>query len=237
MLIDCLELVVFDLDGVLIDSEPLHEVAKREALASFGITEPVDLSWSVGLPQRELWQHLIDRYDLDQDPKDLEQRQYESILNQMRDKHVDLSHGLLYLLDCLQKAGIRIAVCSSSDRFYVDRFLEQYGLRDRFTAVVGGDEVPHKKPAPDGYLRVLKLTGVSAGRAVAIEDSKAGSLAARAAGLACIGYRNLTSGSQNLENANLIVDSLPEVVATLCPATARTKRDQGIVDEWVPALG
>lgn len=218
MQIDRLELVVFDLDGVLIDSEPLHEIAKREALASFGITGPVDLSWSVGRPQRELWQHLIDEYGLEKDPAELERRQYESILDQMRDKRVALSAGLVDLLDCLQARGIRTAVCSSSDRFYVDRFLVQYQLRDRFTAVVGGDEVPQKKPAPDGYLRALQLSGVAPGRAVAIEDTRAGSLAARAAGMACIGYRNPTSGSQDLTPANLTVGSLAEAAAILCPA-------------------
>ncbi len=203
-----LELIAFDLDGVVADTEPLHRNAKLRIFKEFGLENSVDLDKHVGRPNSELWTAIIRENDLTRSPKEFEALQYEYILEEMREKRTPLSEGLASLLAALEERGVRCGVCSSSDRSYVDRVLQFYGLADRFSPVVAGDQVAAKKPAPDGYLQLLAEAGVAAESAVAIEDSQAGAAAATAAGLRCIGYVNPTSGNQDLSAAFMRVASL-----------------------------
>lgn len=208
-----IELAVFDLDGVIADTEPLHKVAKQELLVGLGVDPDMDMTRFVGRPNVDFWKEIIKDNHLSCSIDDLELRQYESILRQMKENSTPTSAGLNGLLERLSGMNIRCALCSSSDRFYVDRVLEFYHLRERLAPTVAGDEVPRKKPAPDGYLRVTELAGIAPGRAVAIEDSAAGLEAASVAGLRTIGYRNPTSGQQDLRRADWVVDSLAEAAA------------------------
>lgn len=208
-----LELAAFDLDGVIADTEPMHKNAKLRIFKEFGISNHMDLDKHVGRPNSELWDVIIRENDLDRTPKEFEIMQYDYILEQMREEHTPMSEGLLDLLDVFAGAGVRCGVCSSSDRYYVDKILAFFGLTGRFDPIVGGDQVPLKKPAPDGYLKLVADAGLEPGRAVAIEDSRAGVASAMAAGLRCIGYVNPTSGDQNLDAAFMKVTKLADIAA------------------------
>jgi HAD superfamily hydrolase (TIGR01509 family) len=213
------KMVIFDLDGVILNSEPLHEAAKKWLLEQHGVTDQPDLSWSIGRPGVELWTKLIQKYNLQATPQEFERRQYEFILDSVKKNNIPESKGLRGLLDWLHANQIVIGLASSSDRFYVDQILNYYHLTEFFKFVTSGDEVPQKKPAPDVYLRELALSGMKAENVVAIEDSAAGSLAAEAAGIQCIGYLNPTSGEQDLSHANCSVQSLteiPNILFSLC---------------------
>ena len=203
-----LKLVIFDLDGVICDSEILHKFAKVTILKDLAHVADVDLSWSVGFPLRDMWSRLIAEYQLQMTPEELERKQYDVILDQMKAQNMDMSHGLRELMIWLKARDIQLGLCSSSNRYYVDRVVDHFNLRDMFDYVVAGDEVPQKKPAPDGYLKLLKLANVPAKSAIAIEDSHAGSSAAVTAGITCIGYVNPTSGNQDLSHATWLVDDL-----------------------------
>jgi len=210
-----LELAAFDLDGVIANTEPMHKSAKLRIFKELGIRNDMDLDSHIGRPNSELWDAIIRDNNLDRTPKELEILQYDHILEQMRDDRTPVSDGLLELLDAFAEAGVRCGVCSSSDRYYVDKVLAFFGLADRFSPVVGGDQVPHKKPAPDGYLKLVADAGIEPGRAMAIEDSKAGVASATTAGLRCIGYVNPTSGDQNLDAAFMKVTKLADIAAWL----------------------
>ena len=210
-----LKLVIFDLDGVVCDSELLHKDAKLTILKEYTDTENLDLSWSVGIPGRDMWTRLIQDYQIKLSPDELERMQYDLILDLMQEQDMRATTGLMELLIWLKTKHIQIGMCSSSNRYYVDRILDRYKLRDLFDFVVAGDEVPQKKPAPDGYLKVLELAGLPAKNAMAIEDSRAGSIAAKSAGIVCIGYRNPTSGKQDLSRATWIVDELHAIPSFL----------------------
>lgn len=205
-------LFIFDLDGVIADTEPLHRIAKLRIFAKLGVTSNVDLDRHVGRPNVELWTSVIEESGLERTAGELERMQYDLILEQLAENDARPTRGLPELLDALDAAGVRCALCSSSDRYYVDRVLNFFGFAGRFATIVGGDEVAEKKPAPDGYLKVLRDAGVEAARAVALEDTTAGVGAAVAAGIACIGYVNPTSGNQDLSRAALRVAGLSEVV-------------------------
>jgi HAD superfamily hydrolase (TIGR01509 family) len=122
-----------------------------------------------------------------------------------------MTDGLAGLLDSLSSAGIRCGLCSSSDRYYVDRVLAFFDLGQRFSPIVGGDQVARKKPAPDGYRKLLRDAGLAPDRVMAIEDSSAGVAAAVGAGLRCIGYINPTSGRQDLGAAFLRASRMGEI--------------------------
>lgn len=210
-----LELVAFDLDGVIADTEPLHKKAKLRIFKEYGIHNSVDLDQHIGRPNSELWTVIIRENNLDRTPKEFERMQYDYILEQMRENRTPTSAGLMELLTALDAMKIRCGVCSSSDRYYVDKVLAFFSLTERFSPIVAGDQVAEKKPAPDGYLKLIADAGAPAARAVAIEDSSAGIAAATAAGLKCIGYANPTSGNQDLGKAFMQVDALAEITRWL----------------------
>lgn len=206
------ELIIFDLDGVIVDSEPLHREAKLRIMRRLNLTNSVDLDAHIGRPNSELWNAVINENGLTSyTAADLEKMQYDSIIEQFRENGVRPSEGLQNLLQQFTETGIRLAVCSSSDRYYVDKVIDYFSLGAYFPVLVGGDEVERKKPAPDGYLLALERAGVPADRAVAIEDTTAGTASAAAAGLACVGYLNPTSGRQDLSRAFLRVKTLDEI--------------------------
>ncbi|MDR1744755.1 MAG: HAD family phosphatase [Planctomycetota bacterium] len=210
-----LKLAAFDLDGVIADTEPLHKNAKLRIFRELDLKNSMDLDQHIGRPNSELWMSVIRENSLDRTPKELEKTQYDYILEQMRDDHIPLSDGLVDLVDAFERAGARCGVCSSSDRYYVDRVLALYGLTGRFGFVVAGDQVPEKKPAPDGYRKLAADAGVDPAFAVAIEDSSAGVASATAAGLRCIGYVNPTSGKQDLRGSFMRVHKLAEITSWL----------------------
>ncbi len=206
-----LKLVLFDLDGVILNSEPLHDNAKKRLLAEAGITENLDLSWSVGKPSRLLWSQMRSLYHLKLSEAELEQLQYDYILEEVRMKQVPMSKGLADLLEWLKDNKIRIGLVSSSWGNFVHSILNHYNIRHYFDYVIAGDDVERKKPFPDGYLKALHSFQLPAGNTIAIEDSKSGSEAAIAAQLKCIGYRNPTSGNQDLSKCYKVINELAQI--------------------------
>ncbi len=207
-----IELVIFDVDGVLLDSEPLHYRAKVEILQSYGLGETFDLGEYVGKPNRDLWTRIIQENHLNADPSELEKRQFNLILSYIRGDHLTETKGLLKLLTTLCDLHIQVAAASSSNRYYVDDILDYFSLKQYFCYSVTGDEVKFQKPSPDIYQKVLSLAGVSRENAIAIEDSKAGTQAAASAGIRCLGYRNPTSGEQDLSLAACMITGLEQVI-------------------------
>lgn len=208
-------LVIFDLDGVLVNSEPLHDNAKKRILSEAGIDANMDLSWSVGKPNKELWTIIKDEFGLKRSTEELEESQYKYILEEIEERQIPRSEGILDVLEWLKEKKIRIGLASSSNRFYVLEILTHYEVIQYFDFIVGGDDVKRKKPSPDAYLKVLESYGKPVGSAIAIEDSRAGSEAAVSAGLQCIGYLNPTSGQQDLSICFKRIESIRELMAII----------------------
>ena len=207
-----IKMVVFDLDGVVLDSEPLHEHAKRRILNEHGITENLDLSFSIGQPNKVLWNGMIHRFQINKSEEELERLQYNYILEEIKMRKIRTSTGFSELIQWLKGNQIKIGLASSSNRFYVDSILSYYSLTDYFDYIVAGDEVKRKKPEPDVYLKVLELSKLDSQEVIAVEDTYAGSKAAVSAGLPCVGYQNPTSGSQDLSACFLKINELHELM-------------------------
>jgi len=109
-----INLVIFDLDGVILNSEPLHDHAKKRILKEGGVMEDQDLSWSVGKPSNILWNLMKERYGLKPSEDELEQSQYNYILEEIKENQIPPSEGLIELLQWLKEEQVRIGLVSSS---------------------------------------------------------------------------------------------------------------------------
>jgi HAD superfamily hydrolase (TIGR01509 family) len=179
--------VLFDMDGLMFDSERLILRAWQRAMADFGYaaSEQVFLA-SVGTTVESTNRLLRAAYGPDFPLDATNDRTGEYTWQEVDEQGVPLKPGLLALLDYLEAQGIPKAVASSSDLVSIDRLLASAGLTQRFAAVAAGDEVVHGKPAPDIFLLAAQRLGVKPARCLVLEDSDPGARAAHAAGMAVI---------------------------------------------------
>lgn len=206
-----IKLLIFDMDGVVLDSEPLHEEARQRMFLQMGIMPDNRLPNPVGKSSSGFWRNVLHTYKIDGDPYVLEKKQYELVAEQIRENHLKPSEGFEDVVRTAQKRGIRIALASSSTRELVDKTLRLLGVEAYFDITVSGDEVARKKPAPDVYIKTLQLAGVEPGEAAAVEDSQAGVISAQSAGIYCYGYKNVTSGNQDISFADHKISSLLDI--------------------------
>lgn len=207
-----IKLVVFDMDGVVLDSEPLHEKARQRMFREMGVVPDSRMPDAVGKSASGFWRSILRIYNLEGDPYVLERRQYTLVAAQIKENHLQPSAGFIDIVDKARSKGIKIALASSSTRELVNHTLKLLEVERYFNITVSGDEIPKKKPAPDGYLKVLQLAGIEASCAIAVEDSCAGIVSAQKAGIFCYGYRNKTSGNQDISNADAIISRLSDIL-------------------------
>jgi HAD superfamily hydrolase (TIGR01509 family) len=181
--------VLFDLDGLLVDSEPLWSVAEREVAAELhGEFTPQIKAAMIGQALPVAVPILLQGLDTPAarvaDPQEVGQRLLIRVA-QLFAAELPLQPGAWRLLEEVSSAGVPIGLVSSSYRLLVDTALEVLG-RDRFSVTVAGDEVENSKPAPDPYLLAAACLGLPPSRCVVLEDSLAGVRSATAAGCPCV---------------------------------------------------
>lgn len=204
-----LEAVIFDMDGVIMDSEPIHYETEFEILKRFGVTDYPQSEHAkyVGMRTWDLWTGHIAKYDLNATAEDLTIEGDEAYIKALRDSDFDPIDGLIPLLDRIKANGTRMIVASSASRENIKLVLDKFAITQYFEGYVSSQDVEKTKPNPDIFLLAAKTLGVEPKNCVVIEDAKHGVQAAIAAGMKCIGYRNLNSGNQDLSKAHLIVES------------------------------
>jgi len=207
-----LKIIIFDMDGVVLDSEPLHENARQIMFKELEIVPDETFPEAVGKSSAGFWKEIIELCGIEGNPDALETRQYALVAQQIEDNHVKPSVGFREIVDWAKENGVKVGLASTSTRVLIEDSLRLLGVRDDFDYTVSGNEIERKKPAPDSYLKVLELAGYLAENAIAIEDSTAGVGAAKNTGIFCFGYRNVTSGEQDLSKADKIIDSLMEIM-------------------------
>ncbi|MEP2470524.1 HAD family phosphatase [Roseobacter sp.] len=182
------DLVIFDCDGVLVDSEAMTLAIMRNSFAQHGLdltTAQAD-SLFVGGTMRTAMQTARKMGAVL--PDDWVEQVYEEIYAALA-AGVELVPGIVSVLDALDAAGIRYGVGSNGRHEKMEITLNRTGLMDRLQGrVFSRQDVAHPKPAPDLYLHVAAQLGVPASRAVVVEDSPTGAQAAKAAGMVCFGF-------------------------------------------------
>ena len=180
---------VFDMDGVIIDSEPWHTAALDKIFDVLNVPQARGKEPALGTGIYEFFARLKDDYSLEQSLDFITRTYFSAVFDLIKQNNVREEKHLKDLLEFLKENGYSLAVASSSLRAYVDNVLEYLGLSDLFSVKVGGNEVESAKPAPDLYLKAAELLGVDPADCFAAEDSFSGSLAAKRAGIPCFGYR------------------------------------------------
>jgi HAD superfamily hydrolase (TIGR01509 family) len=202
--------VIFDMDGVLVDSEPLFLNAINRLLAEENaslISEEENEEHLIGTTVEETWLRLKVMRQLI-DPVDTYMARYDAIVKQVLKEQLTPQPGVSRLIQECQRRGLPKAVASSSLRSWVDLKLEALGLQGAFEAVLGGDEVTKGKPAPDIYLLAAQRLGIPSAECIAIEDSPVGIAAAVASGAYTVAVRTYSTRNLDLSRAHAILDSL-----------------------------
>lgn len=211
-----LRAVIFDLDGVLVDSEPLQGQAWDRLLSRYGrALTPEVLSGLYGRRVMDAAEVAVAHYRLDVAPAALAAERDATFL-EMLPGNLLVTPGALPLVQALHASGLALAVASSGTRRLVEAALETGGFMRYFDAVATGDEVPVGKPAPDVYLAAAKGLGVEPTYCAAVEDAPNGIASAKAAGMLCIAVPHaLTAGLPGLDAADVQLASLDHVLPWL----------------------
>ncbi len=203
--------VIFDMDGVLIDSEPLHFAVLSDLLARADDTlTRKEYEQFIGTTSEATFSTLIARHGLAGTVDEYIAR-YDAMLLRVLQQPRAPAPGVTALIARLRQLEKRLAVASSSRRAWVDATIQSLGLADVFDVVVTGDDVEHGKPDPAIYLLTAQRLGVAPEQCVAIEDSPNGVESARLASMTVLGVRTEYTAHLHLDGVVRTVDSLADL--------------------------
>lgn len=204
--------VIFDMDGVIIDSEPLHFKVIMAIHKELGLKNMEDRHGSfVGGSIKNMWQTIKADYGLSQSVEALIDQQTNSYLEYVKNKPIQPIPGVIDLLEELKGAGYPLVLASSSKMQLIELVAEKLNLDRYFTSYISGDELPRSKPDPAIYLNAVETLGLKANQCLAIEDSSNGVKSAKAAEIFCIAFRNDHFGKQDLSQADWEVSKMSEI--------------------------
>ena len=204
--------IVFDLGGVLIDTEPIYLETINSVLGDFQV-KPLsaeDYEEFIGKFADYTWPTLGDRYGLPVTHAELK-ASYDDRLERTLPSRLQLRPEARVLLDAVGGLGIRCAVATSSRRRWLDLKIATLGLETFFGAVVSAEDVGKFKPEPDVFLAAADQAGIDPAKAVAIEDSPSGITSAKGAGMWVFALRTDSGGGLDLSEADHVIDSLDEI--------------------------
>ena len=212
-----IQTVIFDMDGVIIDSEPVYFKIDKEMFEELNIAVSFEEhSTYVGTSSQNMWDAIIKKHGIPGDPGKLMRKEYNLYMDYLVNAN-DLQpiYGVMELINGLHENNFKLILASSSRMEIIDIILKKFKLSDLFIAKVSGSELAHSKPHPEIFLRSAQLAGSEPKECIVIEDSKNGVAAAKAAGMKCIGFLNPSSGHQNLKDADMVIQSFKELNADL----------------------
>lgn len=204
-----MQTVIFDMDGVIINSERMHFKALQKTLSEQGVLIGFPYySQFIGSTVTHMWDVLERKFHFTKPRAELNAA-YE--MNKwffiQKDGYQPVD-GAQELVQRLFRSGVRLAVASSSSPKVITDAVNALHIRNCFLKLISGETVTHPKPAPDIFLKTARQLDVEPTECIVIEDSTNGVRAAKAAGMYCIGLQNPDSGNQDLSQADLIVTSL-----------------------------
>ncbi|HEO7340626.1 TPA: HAD family hydrolase [Streptococcus agalactiae] len=206
------KVIIFDMDGVIVDSEYTFLDNKTEMLREEGIDTDVSYQYQyMGTTFEFMWQAMKEEFGL---PKTV--KEYIAEMNRRRQAIVARDgvrsiKGAQRLIHWLHQHGYRLAVASSSPMVDIKRNLKELGVTECFEYMVTGEDVSSSKPAPDVFLRAAELLDVDPKVCIVIEDTRNGSLAAKAAGMYCFGFANPDYPPQDLSMADKVISDYQDI--------------------------
>lgn len=203
--------VLFDMDGVLVDSEPAQCEVTRRMMAGYGVAWE-ETGEFLGCTDLEMFTALVARHGLPDDPMALTTRRAALMVEAIGNGVMPLP-GVPAIPRALATRGYRLAIASSSALPIIEAVVDALDARSLFETLVSGLEVPRGKPAPDIFLEAARRLGVPPARCLVIEDSRNGMLAAKAAGMACAAIPCETTRHQTFAEADWCLGSLTELTS------------------------
>ena len=205
--------VIFDMDGVIVDSEPLHKAVERQMFVELGIDVPLERQHAfTGTSNAIMWTQLKAEYNLPESVAVYVSMKEERYLHLLQiDKTISLIQGVETVLNSLLERSIPMGLASSSSLENIRIILERFNLNRYFRAVASGEEVELSKPNPDVFLLAAMRMGQSPENCLVIEDSANGITAARAAGMFCVGLKIDEFNHQDISLADRVITSFSEL--------------------------
>lgn len=201
------------MDGVIVDTEPVHSYAYFQHFTELNIDVSKEMFTSfMGNSTRNTFQKLKELFPIDEEVEDLIQRK-RTLFNDAFDskKDLELLEGVENLIKGLHKNGMQLIVASSASKVTIDRVFKRFKLHQYFTHIVSGEDFPKSKPHPAIFEYAASLSIASKENCIVIEDSTNGVIAAKAAGIFCIGYNSIHSKLQDLTTADVVINHFDEL--------------------------
>ncbi|WP_035678639.1 HAD family hydrolase [Flavobacterium limnosediminis] len=205
--------VIFDMDGVIVDTEPVHKYAYFKHFDELGIqvTEEMYASFT-GNSTRNVFQRIKEMFSLEHEVEDLILRK-RHLFNEAFDTKPDLEliAGVHNLIKNLHENGMQLILASSASKGTIQRVFNRFDLHQYFTHKVSGEDFPKSKPDPAIFLHAASLSEAPKENCIVIEDSTSGIKASKAAEIFCIGYHSENSKHQDLSLADYIIHHFDEI--------------------------
>jgi len=208
-----LKAVLFDMDGVIVDTEPLHYKAYHLMFKDVGIKVETDLYESfTGQSTINICKRLVDHFKLKASPEQLMnlKRQHFKYLFD-HDEELALIDGVLDLIKNYHQHDIKLVVASSASMPNINQIFNRFQLNPYFEGKFSGADLKQSKPHPEIFIKAAEFTGFSKQECLVIEDSTNGIAAASAAGIFCVGYKSPHSHGQNYAKANMVITNFKDI--------------------------
>jgi HAD superfamily hydrolase (TIGR01509 family) len=205
--------VIFDMDGVIVDTEPVHHYAYNEHFKQLNIEITPEIYASfTGNSTKNIFEKLKAHFNLEQDVQTLVETK-RNLFNDAFDKKEDLYllDGVEDLIKELHQKGMQLVLASSSAKVTINRIFNRFDLNQYFTHIVSGEDFPKSKPHPAIFEHAAFLSDTPRENCIVIEDSTNGILAAKAAGIYCIGYDSVNSKMQDYSKADEVISHFSEL--------------------------
>ncbi len=205
--------VIFDMDGVIVDTEPVHRYAYFKHFDELNVLVTDEMfATFTGNSTRNVFQKLKATFEINHEVEDLIQRK-RAIFNDAFDTKEDLCliEGVENLIKNLHENGYELIVASSASKVTIERVFKRFHLHQYFSHIVSGEDFPKSKPHPAIFEHAASLSKFPKNECIVIEDSWNGIEASVAAGIFCVGYNSVNTKMQDLSKANVIVNHFDEL--------------------------
>ena len=201
------------MDGVIVDTEPLHRKAYFKMFETFGANVSDELyAQFAGASTRKVCQTVIDRFRLDhtfEELQDVKRGYFKEMF--YHDADFDLIPGVRKLIEHYHENGVKLVLASSASPVTIEMVFEKFGLDPYFVGKISGAELKESKPHPEIFLIAAEISGEPKENCMVIEDSSNGILAAHRAGIFCSGFKSEHTHGQDYTLANLVVNDFKDL--------------------------
>jgi len=202
--------VIFDMDGVIVDSEPIESLAWEKVLAEYGIKPIFNSNGLIHEVGATNFNDIMDRHNIKQENFDEIRIKKRAIFEELIINFSPIK-GIVKLLNNLKKQKIKLAVASTRNERHVKMIIGHLGLDIVFSATIGFGENVRRKPFPDVFLKAAEELRIDPSLCVVIEDSGAGVMAGKSAGMKVIAVPSKYTAHQDFSKADKVVNSLSEI--------------------------